>query len=249
MARGALLAKGVNRAAEKLARAADRLLYHPHVAWWNDQGWLAPYERCFDKRQDLDRRFVLLQWLRTVRELRGSTAECGVYRGVGSAFICKALEGTYAAGEEHLGFDSFQGLPPPAAIDRADAAPDAPYAARAASERPWKKGDLASPLVVARQRLAPFPFCRLVQGWIPDCFASAGERAYRFLHIDVDLYQPTLDSLAYFYPQLVAGAVIVLDDYGFVTCPGARRAADEFFAARPEHVVELPTGQAIVTKK
>ena len=172
-----------------------------------------------------------------------------MYRGVGSAFICKALAGSYSAGDLHLGFDSFEGLPPPAAIDRAGASGNRPFTARAAARRPWKKGDLTSPLEVAQERLKEFPFCRLVPGWIPDCFASAGERTYRFLHIDVDLYQPTLDSLAYFYPRVVSGGVIVLDDYGFVTCPGARRAADEFFADRPEHVIELPTGQAIVNKK
>jgi hypothetical protein len=43
-----------------------------------------------------------------------------------------------------------------------------------------------------------------------------------------------------------SGGIIVLDDYGFESCPGVTRAADDFFASRPEEIVMLPTGQAFV---
>lgn len=51
-----------------------------------------------------------------------------------------------------------------------------------------------------------------------------------------------------FYTRLNPGGVLIFDDYGFPTCPGAKRAVDEFFAAVPEHSVYLPTGQAVVTR-
>ena len=37
------------------------------------------------------------------------------------------------------------------------------------------------------------------------------------------------------------GAVIVYDDYGFPTCPGARKAVDDFFADKPEMPLVLTT--------
>lgn len=43
--------------------------------------------------------------------------------------------------------------------------------------------------------------------------------------------------------------MIVGDDYGFDTCPGARRAFDEFMAGKPERLVPVPTGQAFVVKR
>ena len=46
--------------------------------------------------------------------------------------------------------------------------------------------------------------------------------------MDVDLYQPTLDAFAYFFPRLEAGGLIVTDDYNW---PGGRKAVDEFRAA------------------
>jgi hypothetical protein len=64
----------------------------------------------------------------------------------------------------------------------------------------------------------------------------------------VDLYKPTLQSLEFFWPKLVAGGVVVCDDYGFTTCPGARRAMDEFFTERRAGIFELTTGQALAIK-
>ena len=89
---------------------------------------------------------------------------------------------------------------------------------------------------------------RLYKGWIPERFIDVSDRCFCFVHIDVDLYKPTLDSLQFFYPRMVRGGVIVCDDYGFVTCPGARQAFDEFLIGKMERVVEAPTGQAFIVK-
>ncbi len=40
----------------------------------------------------------------------------------------------------------------------------------------------------------------------------------------------------------------MFDDYGFASCPGARRAVDEFFVDKPERPLGLQTGQALVVK-
>src|SRR5437763_78842 len=81
--------KALNQLLETSAQLADRCLYKPHVRWWNDRTWLKPYEEYLDGDRILDRRFTLVQWARAARTLPGSTAECGVYKGVGSASICK----------------------------------------------------------------------------------------------------------------------------------------------------------------
>lgn len=41
---------------------------------------------------------------------------------------------------------------------------------------------------------------------------------------------------------------MVFDDYGFPTCPGARKAVDEFFADKRETPIVLPTGQAVAIR-
>jgi len=75
-----------------------------------------------------------------------------------------------------------------------------------------------------------------------------GELKVSFAHIDLDLYQGVFDTLAFVYPRMPAGGVIVFDDYGFASCPGARRAVEEFFDDKPEKPLALHTGQAVVHK-
>jgi len=41
---------------------------------------------------------------------------------------------------------------------------------------------------------------------------------------------------------------MLFDDYGFVTCPGATRAIDEFTAEHPDPLVHVPTAQAFLIK-
>jgi hypothetical protein len=228
---------------EQLAAWSGRFLYKGHLVWPNDWSWLAPYEKYLGpdaagglpKTRIIDRRFTLIQLAHAVNQLGGSTAECGVLGGVGSAMICKTLEGTYQATERHWGFDSFEGLPQPDKIDL--------------SSHSWqKKGSLAISPQVALNNLADFEFCTLVKGWIPNCFEPAQAHRFRLVHIDLDLYQPTLDSLQFFYPRTNAGGVFVLDDYGHLTCPGVRQAVDEFFADKQEPVIESVCGTAFVFK-
>src|SRR5688500_10410052 len=114
-------------AIEEVARCQNRFVYKPHVKWWADRAWTEPY-RAFlqqdasskkgtDETRNLDRRFGLAEFSRAVRHLPGSTAECGVLRGVGSGIICQTLKDTYKDGACHLAFDSFEGLPAPTTED------------------------------------------------------------------------------------------------------------------------------------
>ena len=232
-----------NQLTEKLAHWAGRFLYKAHLTWTQDWSWLKPYEkhlypdaaRGLPKTRIIDRRFTLAQFAKSVRHLRGSTAECGVLGGVGSAVICRTLEFTYRDDESHYGFDSFEGLSEPDAVDLS------PHA--------WqKKGSLAISPQIAQQNLADFSFCTLVKGWIPACFEPAKHERFRLAHIDLDLYQPTLDSLDFFYPRMEPGGAFVFDDYGHLTCVGVRKAVDEFFADKPERVLETVDGVAFAFK-
>ena len=70
--------------------------------------------------------------------------------------------------------------------------------------------------------------------------------SYCFVHVDADIYRSVCDCCAFFYPRLVQGGMMLFDDYGFATCPGVRKAVDEFFADKSHKPLYLPTGQALV---
>ncbi len=49
------------------------------------------------------------------------------------------------------------------------------------------------------------------------------------LHLDCDIYEPTLIGLQHFYPLVVAGGVVILDEYGQNKFSGESAAFDEYF--------------------
>ena len=183
-----------------------------------------------------DRLYFLYSTARMIAEqqIPGHTAECGVRYGKGSFYLLKALNDSTR--EHHL-FDSFAGL-------SHGGDEDAPVA----GVKTWAAGDIAVDEDTVRDNLAAFGNCRFHAGWIPERFTDVADARFAFVHIDVDLYQPTYDSLEFFYPRMAPGGLIVCDDYGFASCPGATRAFDEFFIDKPEAVLPIPSGQCLVWK-
>jgi O-methyltransferase len=222
-----------------LGRQAKRhgLYIYPHHLNWTLPGELLEIAARWGELPGLplDCCQLLYSVARSVarRKLPGDTAECGVRYGKSSFFVLNALRDPQRP--HHL-CDSFEGLSQPTAVDsetggRRDA---------------WQAGDLAADESIVREQLKDFPQCRFHRGWIPDCFVGLEGRQFALVHVDVDLYEPTLAAFEFFYPRLVPGAVMVCDDYGFASCPGARRAVDEYFAGRPDVFLELPSGQALI---
>ena len=87
------------------------------------------------------------------------------------------------------------------------------------------------------------------KGHFPSTTENLKEEKYAFVHLDADLYQPTLAALKYFYPRLSAGGVMMIHDYNH-TWEGARKAVNEFIKEIPETLVEIPDwqGSALIVK-
>lgn len=177
--------------------------------------------------------FVLQSVMRSLAPVDGDVAECGVRFGKSTTFMreADARQRSY-----HL-FDSFDGLSEPTAQD-----------ALPSGEAAWKRGDIRAAEEIARSNLSSYPGMTIYKGWIPDRFSEVADRTFALLHVDVDLYEPTKDSLDFFWPRLSPRGVVVCDDYGSLNCPGARQAVDEFLAGKEASLVELPTQQALIVK-
>ena len=52
--------------------------------------------------------------------------------------------------------------------------------------------------------------------------------SFCFVSLDADLYKPILEGLKFFYPKMVKGGVIVIDDYYSQLYSGVKKAVDEF---------------------
>jgi len=204
----------------------------PEIEWHRDPRFNAFLKR-FGEEHGLnaDRRWMVYQLLRMVSEIDGDTAECGVFRGASSYLICAANAARSTPRMHHM-FDSFDGLSEPGSADGGH----------------WRRRDLRYALDKVEANLSQFSAVQFHPGWIPERFRDVEDRRFAFVHIDVDLYQPTLDSARFFYPRLLPGGIMLCDDYAFASCPGATRAIEEFLADKPEKLIGLSGGGGFLIK-
>lgn len=220
-----------------LSKLAKRLvpsyrLTWPELAWFQDARLIDALSR-FGENDGFNahRKYALQQLIRLTDAVAGDTAECGVYKGCSSYIILEANKRATSRRTHHV-FDSFAGLSLPGGKDG----------------QYWSASDLSVDEAAVKTNLRDFENVIYYKGWIPARFDDVKDRVFSFVHVDVDLYQPTLDSIAFFYDRMSAGAIFVCDDYGFLTCPGATAAAQEFLSSKTEKMVSLPGGGGFFVK-
>lgn len=205
----------------------DAELYQPVYSPWRSPTFTAEHARIAPYTLvSVDRCYILASLAAQAARLDGEIWECGVYRGGTAMLLSERLAG--AARTVRL-FDTFAGMP------ATDAAKD------------WHKaGDFHDTSLEAVRSRVKGDFVHFHKGLIPQTFAGLESARIAFAHVDVDIYSAVLACCEFIFPRLCVGGVLVFDDYGFPTCPGARSAVDEFFVGRPAIPLVLPTGQAIV---
>ena len=143
----------------------------------------------------------LLDLLASVRHLNGNVAELGVYAG--STLEAMALVATQKI---CYGFDTFAGLP----------------------AQSWSQGDFHRPGEfgdVSYQEIyeAMPKNVTLIRGLFPESARGIEDR-FCFAHVDFDLEQSTMDAIEWLKPRLVAGGLMVFDDWHWSNCEGVDRA-------------------------
>ena len=83
------------------------------------------------------------------------------------------------------------------------------------------------------------------KGYFPETTKDLKDETFALVHLDADLYQPTIAALNYFYPKLSPGGVIIIHDYNH-TWEGIARAVDEFKKTIPESNIPISDGQGSV---
>ena len=79
---------------------------------------------------------------------------------------------------------------------------------------------------------------------MPDSFEDQCPKQVAFLHLDLNSASAEEGALR-LVPLMPAGAMVVLDDYGWSNYKPQKVVADKYFAQRNIPVVELPTGQGL----
>jgi O-methyltransferase len=226
-----MLMKALEKARRVSPRAVYRLLQMSNNVVTSDTRFMELYWQLVREgttilsiKECYNIRFYLAGSLR----LGGAVAELGVYKGGGAKLICE-YKGDAPL---HL-FDTFEGMP------EVDGSVDV-----------HRAGDFSdTDLAGVKAYLGAYERCVFHKGEFPGTTAELPDDAgFCFVHLDADLYESTLSGLEYFYPRLKRGGVIISHDYNATTCPGVRRAFDEYFRETPGDVMILWDTQCLVKK-
>jgi hypothetical protein len=184
------------------------------------------------------RHFGIAQAARSVTDVPGDACEIGCLAGLSAWLAADAFRQSGKKITFHL-CDSFEGLSEYTEKDR-----DKTGAMPGFAPTQFK-----CPEDQVRKNLAEFDFIRTHKGWIPEPFKVLQDARFCYGHIDVDLYEPTRDSIHFIWERLNPRGVVLFDDYGTCLFPGARVAIDEFFQGRKDYFLyEQPAGQAVAVK-
>tara|TARA_B100000965_G_scaffold401492_1_gene425454 strand:- start:1301 stop:2074 length:774 start_codon:yes stop_codon:yes gene_type:complete len=169
--------------------------------------------------------------------------ECGCWKGHSSFMISQLIKESNKDIQFHI-FDSFEGGLSTSTPEDSDF-----YNKDEAHKKYVTEFFYSTENFVRDTVLKQFNFVKTYSGWIPDRFHEIKDKKFSFVHLDVDLYNPTYDSLDYFFPKLEPGGAIVCDDYNMSQFPGAKDAWDKYFQNKKYNFFyESPFGGCFIIK-
>lgn len=180
--------------------------------------------------------WLFLEALKNTEKVNGDVAEVGAYQG-GNA-LCSILSPAWKNDRNYYIFDSFEGFP--------DASANDPLSA--------KKGTYHVDISVheIRNSFHSLNRAKIIKGFIPETFTQLpSDNRFSLVFYDCDLYQPALDTFAYFWDRLNPGGAILVHDYfaepgGY---EGVKKATDEFFSNTTAKIIAIPSSTMALIKK
>lgn len=212
-----------------------------------DPRFVRAYERAIDSGHRFGQQGekIKIEWrvntalwaARQAARLEGDFVECGVNTGILSLAICHYLDFN-ALDKRFFLFDTFSGIP-----ENQQNYGESPENIRQKNKYYFDCFEIAA------KNFAPWPKAQLVRGKVPDTLGTVDIDRVCYLSLDMNVAEPELAALTHFWPKLVQGAIVLIDDYGWQTCEQQKAAIDGFARKVDTPVLFLPTGQGIIVKR
>lgn len=163
----------------------------------------------------IDRCYSLYQLaLMEALSQNGDVAQVGVYRGGTARMIAECFAHTQ---KKFYLFDTFEGLPSASEEDGVSG-----------SKNNEVKQFTNVDFNEVKNLFSGVSNVAFRKGYFPDTAQGLEGHSFCFVYLDADLYTSIRDGLAFFYPRMIRGGVIVIDDYGTDNWPGVEKAVHEF---------------------
>lgn len=179
-----------------------------------------------------------VQWLRYFskyvekEKILGSVAECGVYMGDFAAYINK-----YFATRKLYLFDTFEGFTEQDLAIERNIKDEAFLSGRFNSNWQFTTNNEE----IARRKMPYIEQVEFHKGYFPET-AKGIKDMFCFVNLDMDLYQPMLAGLEYFYPQMSTGGALLLHDYFREDLPGVKKAVNDYERDHNIYLAKIPIG-------
>lgn len=172
------------------------------------------------------------------RQIFGDFVECGVWRGGSMRLAARKLLELSDSRRQLWLYDTFAGMTAPNSADvdfrglsaeqllRVDH-PDDPQGV-------WCVSNLHQVQAAIRDTGYPVDQVNFVVGDVTETLVHTAPSSIALLRLDTDFYESTRMELEVLYPRLVAGGILIIDDYGH--WQGCRQAVDEYFASHSQPI-------------
>ena len=218
-------------------------MWKKNIGFLKDPRFLAAYQRGmnsghqFGNSLRLEWRTHVACWAAThAKQLPGDFVECGVNTGILSLAVCEYIDFN-ATSKNFWLFDTFGGIP------------EAQISEGETERVRWENENIYFDCWdVAQRNFASFPNARLIRGMVPETLPQAKIDKVCYLSLDMNIAAPERAAIEYFWPKLLTGAVVLLDDYGWRGYQEQKATMDQFAAQMGTEVLALPTGQGHIIK-
>lgn len=180
--------------------------------------------------------YIVCWFSNMVKSLNGDFVECGVNTGAYAIALIKYID-FERTGKSFYLFDTFKGLE----------ASQISEAEKKEGIEKYLKG-YKNVYEQVKATFSPYPNIKIIRGLVPDSLPECKSSEICFLSIDMNVVKPEIDAVNYFWPKMVKGGVIILDDYGFPQHINQKLAFDAFARSHNVEILSLPTGQGIIIK-
>lgn len=180
---------------------------------------------------NVNRVLAFQHYFTLIKNVPGDLVECGVGEGYGLCLLKHYADLNKRTGRIWA-FDSFAGFPPLSDQDRRGFIFEEGLKEYEQFTEAFVHTTLVNYGHAAADVAQRFEF---VKGFIPDTLKFYEGGPVAFCHLDLDIYEPYRDALAYFWGKMAPGGVIAFDEYlkpmDVVKWPGASKAIKEFVDA------------------
>jgi hypothetical protein len=203
-----------------------------------------PYIATFQSRLWFTKMIQQYEIFKLAADRPGHIVELGVFHGESFFHWARLVEALNMGERETrvIGFDSFSGFTSIHERDKTalNQQEQGPLAIRAggfnAGERAFQRVSELAEIFEADHFVPQKKRLEIVKGdivqTVPDYVKRNPGLRIALLHLDCDLYEPTLTGLKHLYPLVVPGGVVILDEYGQSKFSGESAAFDEYFGNR-----------------